>query len=86
MGWSAIGIARAYPNARVDGYGIDEPSLEHARRDAAEVGVVDRVHFQVADVAQLRGADRIGVYDLAIAWSVCTTCPTRSPCWPRYGR
>src|SRR3712207_1671381 len=28
MGWSAIGIARAYPQARVDGYDIDEPSVD----------------------------------------------------------
>jgi 2-polyprenyl-3-methyl-5-hydroxy-6-metoxy-1,4-benzoquinol methylase len=66
MGWSSIGMARAYPNAHVDGYDIDEPSIEQARRNAVEVGVADRVHFQDADVGQL-GADRAGVYDLAIA-------------------
>jgi 2-polyprenyl-3-methyl-5-hydroxy-6-metoxy-1,4-benzoquinol methylase len=66
MGWSSIGIARAYPNARVDGYDIDEPSIEQARRNATEAGVADRIHFEVADAGQL-GADSAGVYNLAIA-------------------
>jgi 2-polyprenyl-3-methyl-5-hydroxy-6-metoxy-1,4-benzoquinol methylase len=67
MGWSSIGVARAYPIARVDGFDIDEPSIEQARRNAVEAGVADRVHFQGADVGELGGADRAGVYDLAIA-------------------
>ena len=67
MGWSSIGIARAYPNARVDGYDIDEPSMEQARRNADEMSVADRVQFQVSDVGQLGDAERTGVYDLAIA-------------------
>ena len=67
MGWSSIGVARAYPNARVDGYDIDEPSIQQARRNAVEAGVADRVHFQVGDVGELDDADRTGVYDLAMA-------------------
>jgi methylase of polypeptide subunit release factors len=50
-GWSAIGIALAYPNATVDGYDVDAPSIEAARRNARESGVDDRVRFRVADAA-----------------------------------
>ena len=31
-GWSAIGIARAYPAVTVDGYDVDADSVEAARR------------------------------------------------------
>src|SRR5690349_3062841 len=34
-GWSTIAIARAYPNARVDGIDLDAPAIEQARRNAA---------------------------------------------------
>jgi 2-polyprenyl-3-methyl-5-hydroxy-6-metoxy-1,4-benzoquinol methylase len=52
MGWSSIGMATGYPAARVDGFDIDAPSLERARRNAAESGVADRVRFEVADVGR----------------------------------
>lgn len=54
LGWSAIGIARTYPGVRVDGFDLDAPSIEAARRNAAEAGVADRVHFVVADAGQAR--------------------------------
>jgi len=44
-GWSAIGIALAYPDATVDGYDLDGPSVEAARQHAREAGVDDRVRF-----------------------------------------
>jgi predicted O-methyltransferase YrrM len=44
-GWSTIGLARAYPNARFEGLDVDGPSIEMARRNAAEAGVADRVVF-----------------------------------------
>jgi SAM-dependent methyltransferase len=65
MGWSAIGIARAYPQARVDGYDIDEPSVEQARRNAEEAGVADRVRFTTVDAA---AAGEQGSYDLVAAF------------------
>jgi 2-polyprenyl-3-methyl-5-hydroxy-6-metoxy-1,4-benzoquinol methylase len=67
MGWSSIGVARAYPTARVDGYDLDEPSVAQARRNANEAGVADRVAFCLADVGALGGPDRAGVYDLVMA-------------------
>jgi SAM-dependent methyltransferase len=65
MGWSTIGIARAYPQARVDGYDIDEPSVEQARRNAEEAGVADRVRFTTVDAAAAREQ---GSYDLVTAF------------------
>lgn len=50
-GWSTIALARAYPEARVVGIDIDAPSIEQARRNAAEVGVeVEFVHSAGEDV------------------------------------
>jgi SAM-dependent methyltransferase len=63
LGWSSIGIAQAYPQARVDGYDIDAPSIEKAQVNAAEAGVHDRVRFQTIDVAEL-DADE---YDVVLA-------------------
>ena len=63
LGWSSIGIARAYPDVRVDGFDIDAPSIEMAAANAATAGVDDRVRFQVADVGDLEAAD----YDLVLA-------------------
>jgi SAM-dependent methyltransferase len=51
-GWSTIALARAYPDARVIGVDIDGPSIEAARRHAAEQGV-DSVEFRHADAASL---------------------------------
>jgi hypothetical protein len=44
-GWSAIGIALAYPEATVDGFDLDGPSIAAARRNAREAGVDSRVRF-----------------------------------------
>jgi SAM-dependent methyltransferase len=72
MGWSAIGIARAYPQARVDGYDIDEPSVEQARRNAEEAGVADRVRFTTVDAA---AAGEQGGYDLVTAFECVHDLP-----------
>jgi 2-polyprenyl-3-methyl-5-hydroxy-6-metoxy-1,4-benzoquinol methylase len=66
LGWSSIGMAAAYPAARVDGFDVDGPSVERARTAAADAGVADRVTFHLADVAGL--ADRAGTYDLVTAF------------------
>jgi 2-polyprenyl-3-methyl-5-hydroxy-6-metoxy-1,4-benzoquinol methylase len=62
VGWASIAMARAYPNVRVDGFDLDEMSIELARRNAAEAGLSDRVTFQVRDVAEAEA----GQYDLAV--------------------
>jgi SAM-dependent methyltransferase len=60
-GWSSIAIARAYPEVRVDGYDLDEASIDLARANAAEYGVSDRVSFHVADAGD---PGLSGSYDL----------------------
>jgi SAM-dependent methyltransferase len=52
-GWSTIALARAYPDAAVAGYDIDEPSIEMATRNAEEAGIAGRVRFVAVDGAQL---------------------------------
>jgi 2-polyprenyl-3-methyl-5-hydroxy-6-metoxy-1,4-benzoquinol methylase len=64
-GWSSIGIARAYPKARVDGFDLDDPSVELARANAREMDVTDTVTFQVRDVGDPALA---GQYDLVTAF------------------
>ncbi|HET6394739.1 MAG TPA: class I SAM-dependent methyltransferase [Blastococcus sp.] len=72
MGWSSIGMATGYPEARIDGFDVDEPSLEQARRNAAGAGVADRVRFSVADVGDLTEA---GEYDLVTAFECVHDLP-----------
>jgi 2-polyprenyl-3-methyl-5-hydroxy-6-metoxy-1,4-benzoquinol methylase len=60
-GWSSIAIARAYPNAHVDGLDLDEASIELARSNAREAGLGDRLRFHLRDAADPELAGR---YDL----------------------
>lgn len=52
-GWSTVALARAYPQARFEGYDVDGPSVDMARANAEAAGVADRVTFHVADAATL---------------------------------
>lgn len=63
VGWAAISLARAYPNITVDGFDLDEPSIEIASRNAKEAGVADRVRFEAKDAADPALESR---YELAI--------------------
>jgi SAM-dependent methyltransferase len=63
-GWSSIGIALAYPDVTVEGFDLDGPSIEMARRNAAEAGVEDRVRFHQGDAA----AAAIDSHDLVVAF------------------
>ncbi len=64
-GWSSIGIAKNYPNVRVDGYDLDLASVALATKNAAAAGLQDRVRFcqQDAGAAELRES-----YDLILAF------------------
>ncbi len=64
-GWSAIGIALAYPKVTVDGFDVDAASIEEARRNAAGSGVADRVKFEVRDASD---PELAGSYDLVTAF------------------
>ena len=48
-GWSSIAIARAYPQAFVDGIDSDSASIAAARENAAAEGLADRVRFVDTD-------------------------------------
>ena len=64
-GWSSIGIAQSYPNALVDGFDLDAPSIELARANAREAGLAERVSFHVRDAGDPKLAGR---YDLVTAF------------------
>lgn len=50
-GWSAIGLAAAFPAVRVIAFDLDEASVERARRNVAAAGLADRVSVVVANAA-----------------------------------
>ncbi len=64
FGWSSIAVAAQYPNARIDGFDPDEPSIESARRIATHEGVDDRVTFHAVDAAAAAAGRQ---YDLVMA-------------------
>lgn len=63
-GLAAITIARAYPNAEIDGFDLDDASVASARTAAAQAGVADRARFEVRDAAD---PTIEGNYDLVMA-------------------
>lgn len=60
-GWASIGIAQNYPQVRVDGFDLDQPSIEMAQANAKEAGVADRVTFEVRDATDPKYQEQ---YDL----------------------
>jgi 2-polyprenyl-3-methyl-5-hydroxy-6-metoxy-1,4-benzoquinol methylase len=66
-GWASIGLARAYPMVRVDGFDLDPPSVALAQANAREAGVADRVRFAVRDAAAA-ATEPGGGYDLVLAF------------------
>ncbi|GAB4451712.1 MAG: class I SAM-dependent methyltransferase [Armatimonadaceae bacterium] len=66
-GWSCIGMAKAYPQVRVDGYDVDAPSVELAQQNVLSYHLSDRVHIFAEDAAH--SAERSpGAYDLVTAF------------------
>ena len=64
-GWSSIAIAKSYPKAIVDGFDLDEPSINMANKNARAAEVEDRVEFHVRDAAD---PELAGQYDLVTAF------------------
>ncbi len=64
-GWSAIGMAKAYPNTRVDGFDLDAASVEAAQRNVREAGLENRVTIQLRDAGD---SELAGHYDLVTAF------------------
>ncbi|WP_205315124.1 methyltransferase domain-containing protein [Nonomuraea lactucae] len=61
QGWSTIAMARAFPNARVDGVDVDAASIADARANAERAGLDDRVRLLQTDASRL---SETGPYDL----------------------
>jgi ubiquinone/menaquinone biosynthesis C-methylase UbiE len=69
-GWSSIALAKAYPQATVDGYDPDVYSIEQARAHAEDAGLSDRVRFHAVD-----GATIDAKADLAMAFECIHDMP-----------
>jgi SAM-dependent methyltransferase len=65
FGWSSIGLAQGYPRVHVDGFDLDEPSIQRARENARINRVADRVNFQARDAGD---PALVGQYDLVTAF------------------
>jgi 2-polyprenyl-3-methyl-5-hydroxy-6-metoxy-1,4-benzoquinol methylase len=59
-GASTVIMARAYPKSTFFGFDYHGPSIEHARKVAADAGLQSRVTFEVAEAKAYPGSD----YDL----------------------
>lgn len=70
-GWASIGLARAYPGIRVDGYDVDGPSVDAATEHAAAAGLADRVRFVLSDLADVPGTG----YDVVTAFECIHDMP-----------
>jgi Methyltransferase domain len=75
-GWSSIAIARAYPDVSIDGFDLDVPAIERARRNAAAEGLSDRVHFHAMDPAEAGHGD---TYDVVTAFECIHDLPQPVP-------
>jgi 2-polyprenyl-3-methyl-5-hydroxy-6-metoxy-1,4-benzoquinol methylase len=62
--WSSIALARAYPQARVDGFDLDEASVRSARENVLAAGLENRVAIHLRDAGD---PELAGHYDLALA-------------------
>ncbi|SNT39440.1 Methyltransferase domain-containing protein [Asanoa hainanensis] len=71
-GWSSIALARAYPEARVDGFDVDAPSVALATANAKETKLRDRVTFHQVDAG---GLPADGDYDAAFAFECLHDLP-----------
>ncbi|MDQ0577520.1 class I SAM-dependent methyltransferase [Agromyces albus] len=71
-GWSTLALARAYPDARVEGFDVDAPSIEAARRHAAEAGLGEHVRFHVVGGEELSAEGR---FDAAFVFEALHDMP-----------
>ncbi len=72
VGWSTIGLARAYPGATFVGVDIDRPTVALAQQHVAEAGLADRVRIVCADADSL---DPLGSFDMAFAFECVHDMP-----------
>ena len=70
--WAGIALALRFPQVQVDGYDVDGPTVELARRNVESQGVADRVHVRHQDPAVRAPA---GAYDLVLAFECIHDMP-----------
>lgn len=65
VGFSTILMAQAWPNSEFVGFDFHEPSIDEARRHAADHGLGDRVRFEAAPAKSINetGFDLVTMYD-----------------------
>jgi 2-polyprenyl-3-methyl-5-hydroxy-6-metoxy-1,4-benzoquinol methylase len=61
-GWSSMALAKAYPDASVEGWDVDAPSVAMASELARAMGLDGRIAFRSCDAAQLPGSSYDGVF------------------------
>ncbi|NNF58063.1 MAG: methyltransferase domain-containing protein [Rhodothermaceae bacterium] len=64
VGWSSIGLAKAFPGATVDGFDLDALSVNRAQDYIRDYGLEERVQVRLRDIAA-PGLE--GQYDLVLA-------------------
>jgi SAM-dependent methyltransferase len=64
-GASTLIMAQAYPNSTVVGFDYHQPSVQHAQQVAANAGLAERCHFEVAAAAAYPGTgyDLVTIFD-----------------------
>ncbi|MGZ8585100.1 MAG: SAM-dependent methyltransferase [Actinomycetota bacterium] len=72
VGWSSIAIGAAYPGVRVDGFDVDQPSIELARQTSHAMDLQERVRFHLQDVSD---PSLSGTYDLVAAFECIHDVP-----------
>lgn len=75
-GWSTLALAAAYPDARVEGFDVDAPSIEAARRHASDAGsaVADAVTFTLLQGEHL-DEGRTAAFDAAFVFEALHDMP-----------
>ncbi len=70
--WAGIALARRFPDVRVDGYDVDGPTVQLARRNVEAHGLAERVRvLQQSPAAQAPA----GAYDLVMAFECIHDMP-----------
>lgn len=70
-GASTLLLAESYPRSQVTGFDYHDPSIEQARKRAADAGLAARASFEVAAAADFPGAD----YDLVAIFDALHDMP-----------
>jgi ubiquinone/menaquinone biosynthesis C-methylase UbiE len=70
-GASTVLLGEAYPRSKVTGFDYHRPSIEQARKRAADAGLASRVSFEVAAAADFPGSD----YDLVTIFDALHDMP-----------